>query len=84
MYDEFDNKDEMNYQGTDGVTSEGAGTEPEPTYYGGGENRRRRTLQTQRRADLRRLSQILRSSGRSSVHFMKRFSRKSQSLFTPA
>ena len=27
----------MNYQGTDGVTSEGAGTEPEPTYYGGGE-----------------------------------------------
>lgn len=37
MYDEFDNKDEMNYQGTDGVTSEGAGTEPEPTYYGGGE-----------------------------------------------
>ena len=38
MYDEFDNKDEMNYQGTDGVTSEGAGTEPEPTYYGGGED----------------------------------------------
>lgn len=34
MYDEFDNKDEMNYQGTDSVTPENAGTEPEPTYYG--------------------------------------------------
>jgi len=83
MYDEFDNKDEMNYQGTDGVTSEGAQSR-NPHITGEGKNRRRRTLQTQRRAALRRLSRILRSSGRSSVHFMKRFSRKSQSLFTPA
>ncbi|MEY8428750.1 trypsin-like peptidase domain-containing protein [Lachnospiraceae bacterium 46-15] len=37
MYDEFDNKDEMNFQGTDSVASEGAGAEPEPAYYGAAE-----------------------------------------------